>query len=76
MIDFNHLSTPIEKNLKLTLGEGKSFEDPTNNKHLVGSLIYLPITHPDTTFVVGILSIFMHHPCEEHWVVAKRVLEY
>eukprot|EP00253_Pinus_taeda_P012525 PITA_12525 len=25
---------------------------------------------------VGILSRFMHHPCEGHWVAAKIVLEY
>ena len=43
---------------------------------IVGSLIYLSITLPDITFVVGILSRFMHHPCEGHWVAAKRVLKY
>ena len=43
---------------------------------LVGSLIYLNTTRPDITFVVGILSRFMHHPCEGHWNAAKRVLKY
>ena len=62
--------------MKLTSEEGKSFEDPTKYKQLVGSLIYLSITRPDITFVVGILSKFMHHPCEGNWVVEKRVLKY
>ena len=43
---------------------------------LVGSLIYLTTTRPDITFTVGILSRFVHHPCEGHWNAAKRVLKY
>ena len=66
----------MEKNLKLTFGEGKLFEDPTKYRQLVGSLIYFFITRPDITFVFGILSRFMHHPCEGHLVEAKRVFKY
>ena len=36
----------------------------------------MSITRPDITFVVRILSRFMHHPCEGHWVAEKRVLKY
>ena len=28
------------------------------------------------SYVVGILSRFMHKPCEGHWFAAKRVLRY
>ena len=66
MTECNLVATPMEQNLKLTSEEGKSFEDPTKYRKLVGSLIYLSITHPDITFAVGILSRFMHHPCEGH----------
>ena len=66
----------MEKNIKLTSNEGSTFEDPTKYRKLVGSLIYLTTTRPDITFVVGILSRFMDHPCEGHWNVAKRVLKY
>ena len=76
MMDCNPVATPMEQNLKLASEEGKSFEYPTKYRQLVGSLIYLSVTHLDITFVVRILSRFMHHPCEEHWVVAKRVLKY
>jgi len=62
--------------LKLTSEEGKSFEDLTMYRQLVRSLIYLSITRPDITFVVGILSRFMHHLCEGYWVAAKRVPKY
>ena len=50
-------------------------QDPTKYIQLVGSLIYLTTTRPDITFVVGILSRFMHHPCEGHWNAPKRVLK-
>src|SRR5688572_13202264 len=76
MTDCNHVATPMEQNLKLTSEEGKPFEDPTKYKQFVGSLIYFSFTCLDITFVVRILSRFMHHPCEGHWIAAKRVLKY
>ena len=69
--DCNHVSTPMDQNLKLTSNEGSKFEDPTKYIQLVGSLIYLTSTHRDIKFAVGILSRFMHHSCEGHWNVAK-----
>ena len=64
MQNCNLVSTPMDHNLKLTSNEGSKFEDPTKYMQLVGSLIYLTTTHTDINFVVGILSRFMHHPCE------------
>ncbi|XP_057872662.2 secreted RxLR effector protein 161-like [Cryptomeria japonica] len=66
----------MEQNLKLSSNEGAAFEDPTKYRQLAGSLIYVTTTRPDITFVVGILSRFMHKPCEGHWTVAQRVLKY
>ena len=66
MLDYNSISTPMEHNQKLTSHEGSVFEDPTKYRKLVQSLIYLTTTHPDITFAVGILSRFMHQPCEGH----------
>jgi hypothetical protein len=71
MKDCNHVSTPMEKNINLTSNEGSAFEDPTKYRQVVGSLIYLTTTRPDMTFVVGILSRFMHQPCEGHWTTTK-----
>eukprot|EP00253_Pinus_taeda_P010328 PITA_10328 len=76
MTECNHLSTPMEQNLKLTSIEGKEFEDATKYRQLIGSLIYLTTTRPDISFVVGILSRFMQKPCEGNWAAAKRVLRY
>eukprot|EP00253_Pinus_taeda_P010976 PITA_10976 len=74
MTECNPLTTPMEKNLKLTSIEGKEFEDTTKYRQLVGSLNYLTTTRPDISFAIGILSRFMQKPCEGHWLAAKRVL--
>jgi len=42
---------------------------------LIGKLIYLTVTRPDRTFVIGVLSRFMHQP-EFHWLAVIRVLAY
>jgi hypothetical protein len=77
MVEYNHVSTPMEQNLKLTSKEGNEFEDATKYKQLVESLIYLTTTKLDISFVVGILlDKFMQKPCEGHWSAAKRVLKY
>ena len=76
MTECNPISTPMEQKMKLTSSEGKEFEDATKYRQLVGRLIYLTTTRPDISYVVGILSRFMHKPCEGHWSAAKRVLRY
>ena len=76
MLDCNSVSTPMEQNQKLVSHEGSAFEDPTKYRQLVESLIYLTNTRPGISFAVGILSRFMHQPCEGHWIAAKRVLKY
>ena len=70
MQDCNLVSTPMEQNLKHTSNEGSTFEDPTKYTQLVGSLIYLTTTLLGI-LAVGILSRFMHQPCEGHWIAAK-----
>jgi hypothetical protein len=64
MVECNHVSAPIELNLKLTSKEVNEFENATKYKQLVGYLIYLATTRPNISFVVGILSRFMQNPCE------------
>lgn len=66
MQDYNSVSTLIERNLKISSNDGEAFEDPTKYRQLVVSLIYLTTTRPNITFAVGILSRFMHKPCEGH----------
>jgi len=39
-------------------------------------LIYLIVTRPDITFIVGVLSRFMHQLREAYWSAALRILAY
>ena len=48
----------------------------TKYQQFVGILIYLTTTRPKITYVVGILSRYMHKPCEGNWYGTKRVLRY
>ena len=43
---------------------------------LVGKLIYLSHTRPDTAFPVSVVSQFMNKPNEEHTDAAYRILRY
>ena len=76
MTECNPISSPMEQKMKLTSSEGKEFEHATKYQQLVGRLIYLTTTRPDISYVVDILSRFMHKPSEGHWSAAKRVLRY
>jgi len=43
---------------------------------LIEKLIYLTVTRPDISFVVRVLSRFMHQSRETYWLAAMRVLPY
>lgn len=66
----------LEQNHKLALAEERFLADPEKYRRLVGRLIYLSVTRPDLAYSVYILSQFMHHPREEHWEAALRVVHY
>lgn len=50
--------------------------DSTLFKQLVGSLMYLTATRPDIAHSVSLISRFMEHPKENHFLAAKRILRY
>ena len=37
---------------------------------------YLTITRPDITYAVGLVSQYMHAPCQAHLHVVYRILRY
>ena len=61
----------MEQNLKLTLKEGKKFEDETKYRKLVRRLINLTTSKPNISFVVGILSKFMQNPLKDIGLLQK-----
>lgn len=71
--------TPLDSSQKLTSAEfapDTPFEDTSRYQRLVGKLLYLTIIRPDISFVVQMLSQFMHRPKLSHWQAALRVVRY
>jgi len=69
-------STLMEANVNLWCDNSHLLDDPRQYRRLIGKLIYLKVTRPDITFVVGVLSRFMHQPREAHWIAALKILTY
>ena len=74
--DNKTISIPLEYNAKLTPLDGEPISDATRYCQLVGSLIYLTITHPDISHIVGMVSKFMYAPHSVHYAVVLRILRY
>ncbi|XP_016451711.1 secreted RxLR effector protein 161-like [Nicotiana tabacum] len=79
--------TPLEFNHKLTFVDFDQevnknayadilVEDKGIYQILIGRLLYLTMTRPDITFVVQLLSQYMHTPKVSHMEAAKRVIRY
>lgn len=57
----------MEQHHKLT-SEGDDFhDDPESYRRLVGRLVYLIIIRPELSYIVHVLSQFMHQLQKKHW---------
>jgi hypothetical protein len=56
---------PIDQKFKLS-AEAREPIDRERYQRLVGRLIYLSHTRPDISFVVSVVSRYMHDPREGH----------
>lgn len=75
MLDSKPAKSPLPNQVKIET-EGESLSDISVYQRLVGKLIYLTITHPDITYVVSLVSQFMHAPTNNHQQLVKRILRY
>ena len=50
----------MEVNVDLWFDNSHPLDDPERYRRLIGKLIYLTVTRPDITFVIDVLSRFMH----------------
>jgi hypothetical protein len=62
--------------VKLSADEGNLVEDTTMYRCIVGSLIYMTITRPNLSYVVGVVSQFMETPRKPHLDVMRRIPRY
>lgn len=76
MGDCKPVATPLIVNEKLKKEDGGKEVDVSVYRSLVGSLLYLTATRPDSMYETSMLSRFMHKPKQNHFGAAKRVLRY
>jgi hypothetical protein len=76
MDDCKPTPSPFQSGVKLSATCTSLKVDATLYRQSVGNLLYLTHTHPDLSFVVGLVSRYMQTPHEIHWKVAKRILCY
>lgn len=69
-------NTPMEENHKINEDGNSDRVDTSSYQRLVGGLIYLSHTRPVITYVVGILSRYLHASRIKHQEAAYQVLLY
>ena len=69
-------STPIDPTPAFWDSSTGTYEDVGRYRRLIDKLIYLPVTRPDISYTVGLLSQFMYEPRKIHWQGVLRVLAY
>ncbi|GKF19818.1 ribonuclease H-like domain-containing protein, partial [Tanacetum coccineum] len=75
MISCNFSQTPVDTESKLG-PDGDPVLDPPLYRSLTSGLRYLTFTHPDISYVVQQICLYMHDPREPHLAALKRILRY
>ena len=76
MVDSKGISNHLEQNTNIHVDVGSRFEDLTMYLKIVVGLIYLLITCPDLSSVVGLVSQVMQNPQKPHLDCVKRILRH
>ncbi|GKC21837.1 ribonuclease H-like domain-containing protein, partial [Tanacetum coccineum] len=75
MISCNFSWTPVDTESKL-VPDGYPVLDPLLYRSLTSGLQYLTFTHPDISYVVQHICLYMHDPREPYLAALKRILRY
>ena len=76
LIDSKTVDTPVELNAHLTPSGGKPLSNPSLYRRLVGSLVYLTVTHLDISYAVHQVSQYLSAPRSTHYAAVLRILRY
>jgi len=76
LVSSKSVDTPIDPNTKLLPNQGEPISDPEQYRRFVGKLNYLTVTRLNISFAVSVISQFLNSPCEDHWNVVIRILNY
>jgi len=76
MSNCNPVKNPIVPGTRLLKDDKGTEVDSTLYKQLVGSLMYLTATRPNITYEVSLVSRFMEHQTESHFLATKRIFRY
>ena len=75
-MDSKHVTTPLDPSIILYHDDSPPYTDIPTYRRLVGRLLYLNATRPNTTFITQQLSQFLSKPTQTHYTAALRVLKY
>jgi hypothetical protein len=76
LTDNKTIDTLIEVNTRYSSSDGLPLIDPTLYRTIVGSLIYLTITHPVIEYDVHVVSQFVASLTNVHWATVFYILRY
>ncbi|GJR03580.1 retrovirus-related pol polyprotein from transposon TNT 1-94 [Tanacetum coccineum] len=74
--DSKPMKTPMSSDTKLTKDEECESVDSTKYRDMIGSLLYLTASRPDTMFSVCLCAHFQEDPKTSHLEVVKRIFRY
>jgi len=76
MPDCNPVKNPIVPCIRLLKENKRTHVDINMYIQLVDSLIYLTPTRLDIAYAISLVSHFMEHQTESHFLATKRILRY
>jgi hypothetical protein len=76
MTDYKSAHTPFLSRIKLEDGRDTPLVDNILYQQLVGNLLYLTHTHPNISYAIGEVSIYMQERHDLHWKASKCILKY
>ncbi|KAL0380888.1 UNVERIFIED_CONTAM: Retrovirus-related Pol polyprotein from transposon TNT 1-94 [Sesamum angustifolium] len=69
-------TTPLPPGIKFTGSAGAKLTHPDVYRRLIGRLLYLNFTRPDTSYACQQLSQYLQNPCQQHLDAALHLVRY